>query len=153
MKFKIHKCVVNVAPVTNPTPISKPDKYMVKTIKTKIQPKIDFYPEFRISRIGLFPCLLAVGCWLEAELNLVNAEVANVLKKWLFNKAQMLLQDSKYSKNIEKKLCISVYTYIYIYVHIYIHTLYIYKLIYTDIYTYIYIQYIFTYIYIYMYIC
>ena len=52
MKSTFHKCFVNVTPVTNPTPMSKSDEHTVKAIKTKIYPKIGFYPEFRIGRIG-----------------------------------------------------------------------------------------------------
>ena len=36
MKLVFDKWVVNVTPVTNPTPMSKSDKYKVKTIKAKI---------------------------------------------------------------------------------------------------------------------
>ena len=36
MKWKFHKCVVNVTPVTNPTPTSKSDKYIVEAIEIKI---------------------------------------------------------------------------------------------------------------------
>ena len=39
MKFVFDKCVLNVRPVTNPTPMSKSDKSMVKTIKLRFNPK------------------------------------------------------------------------------------------------------------------
>ena len=39
MKSTIHKRVANVTPVTNPTPMSKSDKYMVKTMKPRFSPK------------------------------------------------------------------------------------------------------------------
>ena len=35
MKPKFHKCVVNVSPVTNPTPMNKSDKYKVQTQKPR----------------------------------------------------------------------------------------------------------------------
>ena len=40
MEIAFDKCVWNVTPVTNPTPMSKSDKQIVKTIKFRFSPKI-----------------------------------------------------------------------------------------------------------------
>ena len=52
IKSTFHKCIVNVPPVTNPTPMSKSDKYKVEA-KKQMWPKIDFHLESRIGRITL----------------------------------------------------------------------------------------------------
>ena len=52
MKLTFHKCVVNVTPVTNPTPMNKLSKYIVKS-------QTDHYLKYRFSLIFLcFPTLV-----------------------------------------------------------------------------------------------
>ena len=50
IKSTFHKCIVNVTPATNPTPMSESAKYEIKSIKNKIQLQICFLA-FSIGRV------------------------------------------------------------------------------------------------------
>ena len=54
MKSTFHKCVVNLLPVTDPTPMSESDKYNAKAIKTKIYPKIAFIRNRELAELALY---------------------------------------------------------------------------------------------------
>ena len=71
IKSTIHKYVVNVAPVTNPAPMSKSDKQTIKTIKLRFSPKSALI-RFRESWI-ILPCLFCLFSMLLIDLSLVNS--------------------------------------------------------------------------------
>ena len=58
MKSIIHKWVVNVTPITYPTPMNKSDQYMVKAVKPRFCPKTEISGKFAY---GCMWCIRRLG--------------------------------------------------------------------------------------------
>ena len=65
MKFTFHKSIVNVTPVTNPTPMSKSDKYIVKHYKPRFSPKPIFIRNSELAELGRTGYIINIPHWYE----------------------------------------------------------------------------------------